>query len=279
MSAINTPPFSVLIAVYEKENHLFLEEALNSVIHQKLPPDEIVLVKDGRLTIGLDLVIEKVQKKHPSLINIVELKQNSGLGIALAKGLIACKFDWVARMDSDDICVKERFTKQLDFIKNHPEYDVIGSNTLEFEENPSHSKMVRKVPEKDEQIKLLAKYRNPMNHMTIMFRKESVLKVGNYQDKRYFEDYDLWIRMIQQDYRFFNIQENLLKVRTGNDMIGKRHGLAYARLEFNFLFGHYKSGFFSFQNFFLILILRLPLRIIPKNILSLLYSKFLRTSK
>lgn len=279
MSAINTPPFSVLIAVYEKETPLFLEEALKSVIDQKLPPDEIVLVKDGPLTIELDSIIEKFRVAHPYFINIVELKQNSGLGIALARGLLMCKHDWVARMDSDDISMEERFTKQLDFIKNHPEYDVVGSNIFEFGDNLNYANTIRKVPEMDEQIKSMAKFRNPINHMTIMFRKKSVLMAGNYQDKRYFEDYDLWVRMIQQGYRFFNIQESLLKVRTGNYMIQKRHGLAYARLEFNFFSGLYKSGFLSFQNFLLISILRIPLRLMPKNILSLVYSKFLRTSK
>ena len=104
--------FSVLISIYRKENPSWFREALDSVFAQTVQPDEIVLVKDGPLTSDLEAVIEEFGTTHPNF-NIVLNETNLGLGLALQKGVIACKNEIIARMDTDDIMPNDRFEKQL----------------------------------------------------------------------------------------------------------------------------------------------------------------------
>ncbi|MFZ5972409.1 MAG: glycosyltransferase [Bacteroidota bacterium] len=268
--------FSVLISVYAREIPDFLRSSLESTVNQTLIPNEIVLVKDGPLTPELERVVEEFSEKSPGLVQVVSLEKNVGLGQALSIGLLKCKNDIVARMDTDDICQNNRFEKQIQFLTDNPHIDLVGSNILEFETDPQKPSRVRQTPETDLAIKKAIRHRNPFNHMSVCFRKHSVLRVGNYRHMPYFEDYDLWIRMTKGHCQFHNLQENLILVRTANDLIGKRHGLAYARLEWRFLWHHFVSGFFSPKEIFLNAALRFPIRIIPKRILALVYSRFLR---
>ncbi|HJF35399.1 MAG TPA: glycosyltransferase, partial [Clostridium perfringens] len=124
--------FSVLMSVYHKENPEFLKEALDSVINQTVQPTEIVIVKDGKLTKELDDAIDMYIKNNEGLFNILELETNCGLGVALSKGINVCKYDIIARMDSDDISDKYRFEKQLDVFKKNQKIDIVGSNIAEF---------------------------------------------------------------------------------------------------------------------------------------------------
>lgn len=273
---MNCNSLSVLLSVYEKEVPQFLQVSLESLVSQTLPPNEIVLVKDGPLTPELDRVIDDFSKEKPGLLQIVALSKNVGLGEALRIGLQVCKCDIVARMDSDDICTSDRFEKQIHFLKNNPKIDIVGSNILEFEDDPTCPIRVRKVPEVDLAIKRVMRFRNPFNHMSVCFRRQSIVRAGNYRHMPYFEDYDLWVRMAIAKCQFHNIQENLLLVRTTNDFIGRRHGFHYARLEWTFFRHQFNSGFFSFGEFIFSSLTRFPLRIIPKLILILIYSLFLR---
>ena len=122
---------SVLISVYSKERPDFLEQSLDSIFTQTMPPDEVVLVEDGPLTAALDAVIEQYTQKHAEL-HIVKLPKNGGLGPALCEGLKHCHNDLVARMDSDDISKPERLEKETAYLEQHREIDIVGSWTDEF---------------------------------------------------------------------------------------------------------------------------------------------------
>ena len=101
------------MSVYVKENPEYFDTALESVVNQTLMPNEIVIVKDGALTKELDAVIEKYVSKYPQLFNIVALEENVGQGKARNAGLMACKHNIVALMDSDDIAINNRFEIQI----------------------------------------------------------------------------------------------------------------------------------------------------------------------
>ena len=104
--------FSVLISVYAREQSDYLRSALHSVFEQTVPPTEVVLVEDGPLTTELEAVITDFCEKYNTL-KIVKLAKNMGLGNALNIGLSACTYDLVARMDSDDLSLPNRFEAQL----------------------------------------------------------------------------------------------------------------------------------------------------------------------
>ena len=170
--------FSVLIPIYSKENPLFFQQALDSILNQTLLPNEIVIVKDGPLTEDLDSILEKYVSEYQNLFNIVPLEKNVGLGEALKIGIKKCKFNIIARMDSDDIARNDRFEKQIKYLKVHNDIDVLGSWISEFEENPENIISYRQLPVDHDEIHKFGQFRCPINHMTVMYKKTAVLKAG-----------------------------------------------------------------------------------------------------
>ncbi|MDB4415720.1 glycosyltransferase [Akkermansiaceae bacterium] len=264
--------FSVLLSVYHKEIPLFLLQALESVSDQTVLPNEIVIVKDGPLTRELDTIVKRFVDFNSNLIiKVIQLQENRGLGPALNIGLQECQFDWIARMDSDDICKIDRFERIVNEIKSSGNISVIGSHIEEFHGSKECVVQKRRVELDHEDIVRDLSTRNPMNHVSVFFKKDDVLKVGGYEDWLFFEDYHLWTKMITNGMVFKNISESTVLVRIGDDMIGRRHGYQYAKLEIKFQ--RYllqtkiiKEGVFA-KNF----ILRGSVRLLPKKILNLIY--------
>lgn len=268
--------FSVLLSVYFKENPVFLEKALESLFKQTLLMDEIVLVKDGVLSCELNTIIDNYVKKYPNLIKVVTLEKNVGLGKALNFGLEYCSNEIVARMDTDDICYPDRFERQIHFLKQNQEISVVGGSIQEFNERIGDLNQIRRLPFTNKELLAFSKYRNPLNHPTVMFKKSHILSVGSYQDMLFFEDYYLWVRLLKKGYMLANIQEPILHFRVGNDMIGRRKGLKYALLEMKFLKKIREIKYISNKEYIISILTKIPLRFFPKKILKLLYKKLLR---
>lgn len=268
--------FSVLMSIYKKESASFFKMAMDSVLDQTLMPSEIVLVKDGPLTEELNILIDEYVLKHQQIFNIVVLEENKGLGKALNIGVLNCSNDIIARMDTDDICNKYRFEKQILFLLEHPSISIIGSWINEFGESVSDLVGVRRVPEFNKEIVSYQKNRNAMNHMTVVFRKEKVLEAGNYKSMLFFEDYYLWVRMMLNNSEFYNIQESLVYARVGNNMVGRRHGLEYAKNEYANFIGVYKLGFINIIELAKLLLVRLPVRLLPKKLILFVYKNVIR---
>lgn len=267
--------FSVLLSLYYKEEPVFLSQSLNSIFNQSISPSEVIIVKDGPLSKVLEDVVSKYQHAYP-LLKIVTLQQNQGLGRALNEGLKHCIYDIVARMDTDDIAKPDRFEKQLSFLGTHPEIDVVGSWIDEFEGSIDNILSVRKLPETPEDLFQYGKLRNPINHPAVMFRKSAVLRSGSYQHFPLFEDYYLWVRMLMNGSKFYNIQESLLYFRTSPDMFKRRGGLKYALTEMKLQYRFYTLGYISFYQMLKNDIVRTVVRLIPNSLRSIIYQKVLR---
>ncbi len=267
--------FSVLISVYAKELPERLDESLESVFGQTLMPNEVVLVKDGPLTDALEKVICFYKQRYP-ILNVVALKENKGLGEALRIGLTYCSFDIVARMDSDDICMPHRFERQIEYLINHPEVDVLGSWIDEFSEDKEHVESQRKLPTTDSELKRFMKWRCPFNHMTVMFRKKAILSVGSYQPFYLLEDYYLWNRLANAGYCFANIGESLLWARGGYDMMARRGGRKYMRSEHRLLVFMRRSERLNWLEYCVNVIIRTLVRLMGNKLRAILYGLFLR---
>lgn len=214
--------FSVAMSVYKNDDPTQLDQALESICTQSLPADEIFLVIDGPIGDALQQVIDRYAAQYGNF-TIRKLEQNGGLGQALKLAVEECRYDLIVRMDSDDISAPGRFRKQIEAYKENPA-DVIGGWTLGFDgdlQNGQVSSAKRKLTH-DEIVKLLPR-RSPMSHVTVLFRREAVLKAGNYQHLHYHEDYYLWARMIEAGCTFRNIPEYLVYVRVGRNQ-ARRHG-------------------------------------------------------
>ena len=267
--------FSVLLSLYAKESPTFLASSLDSIFHQTLLPTEIILVKDGPLTAELDAIVSDYAVRYP-VLKVVALPQNQGLGRALNEGLKHCSYDIVARMDTDDISKPDRFEKQIAVFRKHPELDLVGAWIDEFEEDIHHVISTRKLPERHEDVMSYATRRNPVNHPVVMFRKSAVLAAGGYQHFPLFEDYYLWVRMLLNGSRFYNILESLLYFRMSPDMFKRRGGWRYAKDEVRFQYKLLNLKFIGFIQFCENVCVRFTVRILPNSFRSFFYKKILR---
>lgn len=273
---MNDYRFSVLISVYKNDSKLWLIEALSSIWdNQILKPDEIVIGIDGDITDEVNFVINSFANNKP--VKIFRFPTNRGLGYVLRDCLQNCSFNYIARMDADDISYPDRFLKQINIFKQCEEIDVVGAWINEFIDSPNIIISSRKLPEHNIQIKDYAKSRCPMNHPVVMFKKDAVLLAGNYIPIHLFEDYYLWGRMIMNGAQFYNIQESLLSFRTNQDMFKRRGGIKYAISEIKLQFIFYRIGFLDLYKCILNIFLRFFVRIIPSILRSKLYKYLLRS--
>lgn len=217
--------FSVLMSVYRKEKPEYLAEALESVINQTLQADEIVLIEDGPIGVELKCVLDQYRERCPYL-RIFQFQENVQLGRALAKGVELCSNELIARMDTDDIAMPDRFETQYRYMRSHPEVGVCGGWMEEFNDNATYF-TIKRMPENSTDIHNYAKYRNPLNHMTVMFRKEAVIEAGNYQHFPLLEDYQLWCRMLVGGCVMHNLPKVLVKMRTNENLYERRGGVQY----------------------------------------------------
>lgn len=220
--------FSIITSVYKNDKPEFVRVALDSMlVHQSVKPAEIVLVQDGPVPSELSALLNEYETKYPEVMHVIRMEKNGGLGNALKLGVENAKYDLCARMDSDDICLPDRFEKQLAYLEAHPECDIVGGQMTEFIDTPDNVVGRREVPLSNEEIYEFMKSRCALNHVTVMFRKESVLKVGNYQDWFWNEDYYLWVRMMMNHCVFANIPDVAVNVRSGADQYARRGGKKY----------------------------------------------------
>lgn len=267
--------FSVLMSIYQKEVPEYLVESLESILHQTVRPDEIVIVEDGPLTEALYSVLDTYEKKY-NLIRRISFAKNRGLGLALQDGVLACKNEWIARMDTDDIAKPERFEKQVSFLKSNPDISLVGTGIEEFSETPDKPDSMTILPETNAAILKFAKRRNPFRHMTVMFKRSAVLASGNYRDFLWFEDYDLWIRMLSCGYKAANLPEILVSVRADVKMFARRGGWKYMKQDFHFQRFLLMMKWINRIEFWENVLIRGIIRLLPNKLREYFYRLILR---
>lgn len=267
---------SVLMSIYSRDNHKYLDAAIESIISQTRSPDEIVVVKDGPLTNELSCIIKQWQQKRPGLFKVVSLPENCGLGVALQEGLKACSYDIVARMDADDISCPERLEKQLKFLQESPDVALVSSWMAYFEDNPDQIVFIRRMPQKHGDISKIARFRNPVCHAPAMFRCSEVEAVGGYTRRRRNQDYHLFARMLLNGSKITCIPEPLYKCRCNSSFLRRRasfqHMLSMIKLQKEFL----KMGFISYPQYLFNISIRIMTYILPITMTRFVRTRLLR---
>jgi len=189
----------------------------------------MVIVVDGPVNADLQSVIQSYKAKYPGVLCVYQLDSNKGLGEALKFGLTKCSYNYVARADSDDICMPERFQVQKEYFKRKPQLDILGSFIEEFIEDHNIPLNVKQMPLSHEAICKMAKLRNPINHMTVMFKKDKIIDCGSYRHLPYLEDYYLWVRAIFKGCNLENVNKCLVRARVGNGMVKRRGNKQYLK--------------------------------------------------
>lgn len=223
--------------VYKGDVPAHFDLALKSVSQQTYRAKEILVVQDGPITPELEQVLAYWQDLDPTIKTVI-LDRNQGLSAALNAGIVAAQYEWIARMDADDICKLDRFEKQVHYINCHKDLAIVGSWIQEFDEQMSEVLDIRKLPETHEEILKYAKWRCPFNHMTVMYKKSVIVSLGMYKTFKddnnagFGEDYELWARFLVKGYKAANLQEVLVDARTGKDFFSKRRrGMKYLKNE------------------------------------------------
>jgi glycosyltransferase involved in cell wall biosynthesis len=265
------PPFSVLMSVYKHEKPSLLDRALQSCVEQTLCPSEIVLIQDGPLTDGLNDVVRKWKILLGNTLNPIDLPQNVGLGAALNKGLEYCTYEYLARMDSDDICYPERFSQQIEYIKKNKHIQVVGGYISEFQKDEEMISGIRRVPLDHSDIAKRVRFRSPMNHVTVIFRKSLVKAVGGYRIPWPGRDHDLWLKLVHYGAIFANIPELLVKVRTGGEQLSRRGGWPFYRGEMKLHYDFYQNGLINRCELIRNILVRTGVRLLPIFLLKQFY--------
>lgn len=270
---------SVLMSIYYKEKPEYIRQCFDSLLNQTLQANEWVVVEDGKLTNEIYAVLDEYTAKYPGLLKRIPLTRNRGLGLALREGVPQCSNAIIARMDTDDIARRNRFEKQYAQFVKDPELDICGSCIKEFEGTISNIVSKRVVPLTDAQIKEYQKKRDAFNHMTVMYRKEAVLRAGNYQSCLLMEDTLLWVHMIQSGARCMNLPECLVYARVGRDMYDRRGGLDYYK---KYKMGRKKildTGYISKKQYVQTLIAQFVVCIVPNAARKWIFNSLLRNHK
>lgn len=268
---------SVLMSIYIKEKPEYVDKCFQSLLAQTVSADEWVIVEDGPLSEKMYRLLQRYETAYPGLIKRIPLKKNQGLGLALRIGITKCTNELIARMDTDDIAREDRFEKQLAEFCKDSQLDICGSHIIEFMNGTEHAISKRCVPLKHQEIVKYQKKRSAFNHMTVMYKKSTVLKSGNYEHCPQMEDDMLWTRMILGGAKCLNIDDFLVYARAGKEMIQRRGGFTY--------FKKYKSGkrrimetgFNSRWEYYQAICIQFIVAILPNRLRLLLFVRFLRT--
>lgn len=270
--------FSVVMSVYRNDKIEWVKGAIESIISaQTYKPNEILIVVDGPISEQLSQLLLKYENNKEYNFKIIWLSENKGLGNALRIATELAKNDLIARMDSDDVSLPDRFEKQIKYLQDNPDCDLIGGQIVEFVGCEDNIVGKREVPISNEAIYIWMKKRCPFNHMTVMFRKSKVLSVGNYIDWHFNEDYYLWIRMDEAGYKFANLPDTLVNVRVGKDMYARRGGWKYFKSEKGLQDYMYKKKIISLPRYLFNVVVRFGVQVaMPNKVRGFIFQKLLR---
>jgi glycosyltransferase involved in cell wall biosynthesis len=275
MQSTDTCSYSVLMSIYKQENPAYLIQALDSMLNQTVFPSEIVMVKDGPLTRDLENVLNRYDAKYPGLFNFVSYDVNHGLGYALRQGMLACSNEIVARMDTDDIARPDRMEKQLAAIDGG--LDMVGSDVIEFVTSPNDPVAATDLPKGIDAIRSYSKRRNPFRHPPMTFKKSKVIEAGNYSSEfLYFEDWDLFNRMLACGCLADNLSEPLVAMRVSEDFYARRGGLQYLKYAKLFKKAQVMRGYFSNLDYLCSYLPHVVLCLMPNFLRAYLYRVLLR---
>lgn len=224
----------IIITTYN-ENEKYLTECLESILNQTYKEFKLILVCEPN---EHNLTLLEKYKSGDNRIKLIINKSKQGFVKSLNIGLDNSNSKYIARMDSDDICEYDRLEKQMKFMEDNPEIDVLGgSMTLIDKNSKPYEQRIYKTIHKD--IKKAFCFSNSIAHPTVMMKRSIFDKYNGYNEEFVFsEDLELWFRLLVNGCVFSNLKDNLIKYRT-LDESEKRSSLHWkynlkARLLYNY---------------------------------------------
>jgi glycosyltransferase involved in cell wall biosynthesis len=271
---VTTAPFSVLLPVYGGDVPAQVRDAFRSVTSdQELPPTEVVIVRDGPVAADLEAELSRIEATTEVAVNVVRIAENGGLARALNRGLEACSYAIVARMDADDISTPDRFAVQIPAFVDL-EVDLLGAALWELGDDTA-ARRVRIPPLGADDIRRAARFRQPFHHPTVVYRRDAVVDAGGYRtDVGRFEDYVLFATMLMRGAKVANLAQPLVHYRIGAGAYARRGGLDHFRNEVRLQQELRRIGLISRAEAVRNLISRGSYRLVPSAVRERIYSHF-----
>lgn len=273
---MNAHHISVIIATYKGEKPEYLDRAMRSIWDdQKRKPDEIVLVEDGPLTMGLCSVVDAWKEILESRLVVIEKPVNQGLAAALNDAIEVAHGDLIARMDSDDISLPDRFMLQEQYMDEHPEVDILGGSIREFNDEGTLSAVQRYPATMQEVLRTMYKA-SPLAHPTVMYRS-SFFKAGYRYSSKYHicEDVTMWYDAAAGGRVINSLQDVLLEFRR-NPSVMQRRSREKAWSEFLAYNDGISRLYGKFSYKYIYSFMRMCFRLMPASLVSLIYDSKLR---
>ena len=228
---------AVILPVYKKDKVEFLNKAIDSIVKQSYRDFNLYIGVDGPVGDDIKNYFKLIDEQNK--ISIIWFEENRGLACVLNDLLDICfkeGFDYIARMDADDISMTDRFEKQIAYLEKHPEVDVVGGAIKEIDEEGKSRNKTIVYPEGPEECRAFFSKRNPHAHPAVMFRKSffDKLKEKKYRPEyRQNQDTMLWYDGMMTGTQHANIPDVVLNFRMTNAMFKKRrNGWAFAKKQF-----------------------------------------------
>lgn len=214
---MSKPMISVILPVFNAE--LYLSEAIDSIIAQSFADFELIIINDGSTDASHDIILSYSDARIEYLANDC----NMGLIFSLNKGLSHAKGKYIARMDSDDISLPDRFISQLKFMENNQDVVLCGSQ-IEYISNENIKKRRFYAPCSDEKIRNRLFVSSPIAHPTVFIRRSIICDNLLQYDDNYIhcEDYKLWVDISVYG-KMANLDTVLLKYRLTNSQISQKY--------------------------------------------------------
>lgn len=277
MENLTLPPYSILMSVYGGEQPGYFRKSLQSIYEQTYKADEVIVICDGPLTDELNAVLDEYTEKLNGSLKTVKLPEKSGTAHCANTGLARCSNEYIMKMDSDDICLPDRAERQMTFLTQHPDIDILGGYIEEFKSDTGENLGIRKTPSDDAEIRKFAKRRAPFNNQTLVYKKTIAEKIGGYcDDLKRCEDYDFMVRMLIEGAKSANLPEVLVKYRVNPANLSRRRNYINTKSFIAVRKKIYKMGYSSFWDFIIPCCGQILLFITPSFLTGFLYKKILR---
>ena len=266
---MNLDEFDVLMSVYHGDELDVFTGAVESVLKNTITPKRFVIVVDGPVKYEVEQYIYSLENSN-SFVFIRKLDCNMGLANALNRGLQDCQSELVFRCDADDENELNRFETQILELSEY-ECDIIGAQIIEVDPLTNKSR-VKTVPVELGEIKKFAHYRNPINHMSVLFKKSKILQLGGYPPIMYKEDYALWLKALNKGLNIRNSAECLVRARAGDSLITRRRNLLSLKSEFTLFYYRLKELRQPVLYCLIGFITRISILMLPSQLLKYVYS-------
>jgi glycosyltransferase involved in cell wall biosynthesis len=202
----NNNHLTVLLPAYNAGP--YLKEAIDSILAQTYHEFEFLIINDGSKD-DTKAIIDSYKDRRIKVIH----QDNKGLITTLNEGIEMATGNIIARMDADDVCLPDRLQLQMDFLKENPDYVMVGSEAEIMDKDGNYLMPLEPVGYTHEEIVAAINKKVPFIHPCVTFRKDAVIQAGLYPKNALdFEDHLLWKKLLEVG-KVCNLPKVLLKVR------------------------------------------------------------------